>query len=171
MRNYDPLRQRVYDIEENVYTKRYDSPISSVFDEYEVENFIDYIKSSPYFENSGGSQNLTYSISYDGRRTTNYYRHNDMHITLVPWGMNPVIICHEIAHHLTQQIAPDLPGHGTTFMSIYINLCFLASISLGIDMLNESKKSGFPLREDLNKVNEIIHYNQNNPGRFIHEHL
>lgn len=171
MRNYDPHKNKVYEIEENVYRELFNEPMSDVFDEYEVEQFIRYIKSSSYFSQAGGCQSLSFSISNDGRRTANFYRHGNAHITLVPWGMNPMIICHEIAHHLTRQIAPDLPAHGTTFMSIYINVCFVASVSLGLTMLTEAKAAEFPLREDLNNANEIINQTLTRKEQFIHEYI
>lgn len=171
MRNYDPYKKKVYEIEENAYKELYNEPMSGIFDEYEVEQIFEYIKTSPYFSQAGGCPSLSLSISYDGRRTANFYRHSNKHITLMSWGMNPMIICHEIAHHLTRQIAPDLPAHGTTFMSIYINVCFVASVSLGFTMLTEAKKAKFPLREELNNSNEIIKQTLTKKEQLAYEYI
>jgi hypothetical protein len=126
----------IYNIENEVFLDLYNENLNQIFDEYEIYDFFDFICNSNYFKRSGGTKGeLTMIISYDRRRTICKYYPNIKHISLVPWGANPITVCHEIAHYLCDKVALDLPDHGATFTTIFINLCFIASPILGYKIM------------------------------------
>lgn len=162
------MNNLIYNIESKVFFDLYKKEMNDIFDEQELYEFFEFICDSDYFNHCGGDKNeLSLTVSYDNRRSICKYYPNVNHILLVPWGLNPITVCHEIAHYLCDKVALDLPEHGPTFSTIFINLCFVASPALGYQILINFNKNGVPYFKE-----KIILPNINTMnGSFCHDKM
>jgi len=153
--NYESFTRKIYTIEALVFEEVYETELGETLNEYEVEDLFNVLFNTVTLQRYGIQNEMTYSISYDARRTICKFYKNSNSILLLPWGMNPLTICHEVAHYLTNKIAPDLPGHGPTFMSIFISLCIEASPILGFHLLWKVQEYKIPYRPKIINTDEL----------------
>lgn len=124
MKNYDYQAQKVYQAQADAFYSHFGDELQHAMDWDDFVYLFECIKRSEIYRQLGGSENLTLSYSDDGRRTRCYYYFQQERILVLDWGINSMILCHEVAHHLKHQYAPDAPNHGTTFMGIFMALLF-----------------------------------------------
>lgn len=124
MKIYDYQMYDVFYAQAEAFNSFYGEYFCKTMEWEDFTGLFETITGSDLYSKLGGSPNLTLSYSNDRRRTKCYYYFNREEISIIDWGMNSMILCHEIAHHLTRQHASDLPNHGPTFMGIFLSLIF-----------------------------------------------
>jgi len=83
------------------------------------------IKDSDYFEQHRGNYGLKIGwADLEGKHWGMYF-HGSQEIYIEQELGDPRTLCHEVAHHLALQQARDVPHHGPTFCTHYLNLLYL----------------------------------------------
>lgn len=137
MKINDYQQRDVYYAQEEAFNSYYGEHFCETMEWDDFTDLFENIKNSDLYRKLGGSQNLTLSYSNDRRRTKCYYFFHREEISIIDFGINSMVLCHEISHHLTRQFAPDLPHHGPTFMGIFLSLIYhFGTRDEEIDFLN-----------------------------------
>ena len=119
---YDHQKTKFYYSERSAKESIFERELFEQMSVSEIYSSFKNIKDNTYFKNMGGRKSLSmHATSGEGDDMCGYFPGAER-IVIVGWGLNILILCHEVAHHLVCQKAIDIPDHGPTFCAIYINL-------------------------------------------------
>lgn len=122
---YDQQKSRVSKATFGAFEDYNDDSSECAMSREELFELLETIKSSEYFSKHNGNPGLSLRVQSIPQDCYGLYVHNYCAIALSHDVVDSRVLCHEIAHHLTYQIAPDLPHHGPTFCTHFLNLMTL----------------------------------------------
>ncbi|MDN7135370.1 hypothetical protein [Pseudidiomarina terrestris] len=93
------------------------------------------IKDSSYFKEWNGDARLQMTFANLEGKYWGLYHHETLAVYLAHDSADARILCHEVAHHLSYQQALDVPHHGPTFCTHFLNLIMLFADACDSELL------------------------------------